>query len=663
MEKHLEYDVFISYRRATGVNDARLLQQALQTRGYNVFFDYNSLRDGKFDDRILRAIEEAKVFVLVLTEGALDKCSEDGDWVRNEIEHAIKCGKKIVPVKPSDQPFEFPEALPQSIIGVKTEQISELNKAALFEVSVDEIVRDRFSFDLKTIKTRRRFWLLPGILLAFVVCFGGISAWVWADKLFPYPVTARQKGLVDTLVGHTALLCTAYNEFLSAEKGLLDAAETAASTGKMGTFHEKSLEFSRNVKRSKTQVERASKAMSDFIVQFRDMPIDYAGIPVFLESTHAELEYADETVPALEHVCSTNYPWRLTDRLSVVKSYRDAAAIRSELFACSVMGIFCNISDSALTDFRKMCEVWTSLDGLSGTWMRDEKEIESRGNSLCNRLEKVLMERAAVVGKKNSELAYDAEAFRKHMLDAGVPDDDVQKMLGVNAILSNIMTELSASGELPEQLVGQYRKQLMATGATEGQADAQIAKLRKMAEMKKKLSEVQGRLVEAQDRLREKFAPKNEDDTGMLWGKVLRFMKANMPSDAQKCIELLRRRNAPEFPPAALDVAEAFFKSDAMKQTGGGLLVCSYDPPTASHAIFRIGDIITTMDGRPCRCFEDYRTKAGSVYTIYRRAADGGFEKITATMPDGQPRVSLANLSEQEDQPEQQDQQEKGSGQ
>ena len=34
----MAYDVFISYRRETGVDDARLLQQALKARGYEVFF-------------------------------------------------------------------------------------------------------------------------------------------------------------------------------------------------------------------------------------------------------------------------------------------------------------------------------------------------------------------------------------------------------------------------------------------------------------------------------------------------------------------------------------------------------------------------------------------------------------------------------------------------
>ena len=62
------YDVFISYRRKTGVDDARLLQQALKARGYEVFFDYDSLRVGKFNEKIFEAVDEAPVFIFMLTE-------------------------------------------------------------------------------------------------------------------------------------------------------------------------------------------------------------------------------------------------------------------------------------------------------------------------------------------------------------------------------------------------------------------------------------------------------------------------------------------------------------------------------------------------------------------------------------------------------------------
>ena len=149
MGKAMAYDVFISYRRETGANDARLLQQALKARGYGVFFDYDSLRDGKFDESIFTAIDEAPVFVLMLTERALDRCTNAGDWVRLEIERAIAQGTKIISVAPSDQQWGLPGNLPESLRSVMMEQASELNKASLFEESVDKMIEERFPGPLK----------------------------------------------------------------------------------------------------------------------------------------------------------------------------------------------------------------------------------------------------------------------------------------------------------------------------------------------------------------------------------------------------------------------------------------------------------------------------------------------------------------------------------
>ena len=145
----MAYDVFISYRRATGVDDARLLQQALKARGYEVFFDYDSLRVGRFNDKIFDAIDEAPVFVLMLTQGALDECVNQEDWVRAEIERAIDKRKQIIPVAPSDQKLSYPGWLPPKLQGLPYEQVSELNKTSLFEESVDKIIRNCFPPELR----------------------------------------------------------------------------------------------------------------------------------------------------------------------------------------------------------------------------------------------------------------------------------------------------------------------------------------------------------------------------------------------------------------------------------------------------------------------------------------------------------------------------------
>lgn len=145
-EERFQPDVFISYRRETGRDTARTLQQALKARGYSVFFDYDSLRDGIFNQAIYKAIENCRVFVAFLSKGSLDRCSATDDWVRTELEHALQKGKKIVPIAATEtlSGWHWPSGLPQSLAPLKAIQISELHTGGLFEESLDKLLRERF---------------------------------------------------------------------------------------------------------------------------------------------------------------------------------------------------------------------------------------------------------------------------------------------------------------------------------------------------------------------------------------------------------------------------------------------------------------------------------------------------------------------------------------
>ncbi len=106
-------DVFISYRRNGGFEMARLLYEHLKSFGLNPFFDLEELRSGQFNEKIYMAIEESANFLLVLPPNSLDRCKDERDWLRLEIEHAIKKGKNIIPLMMSG--FEWPKELPQSM--------------------------------------------------------------------------------------------------------------------------------------------------------------------------------------------------------------------------------------------------------------------------------------------------------------------------------------------------------------------------------------------------------------------------------------------------------------------------------------------------------------------------------------------------------------------
>ena len=102
------------YNRRDGGEMAALhLAQELKQRKYDVFFDRGDPYASRFDETLWDNIRSCKDFILVLTPHALDRCENEVDWVRFEIEEALRNGKNIVPVVMSG--FEFPENLPESI--------------------------------------------------------------------------------------------------------------------------------------------------------------------------------------------------------------------------------------------------------------------------------------------------------------------------------------------------------------------------------------------------------------------------------------------------------------------------------------------------------------------------------------------------------------------
>lgn len=106
-------DIFISYRRDGGESLAHLVHDRLQTCDYDVFLDVESLRSGKFNEALYREIELCTDFVLILSPGALERCINEGDWLRLEIECAKTHRKNIIPVIMRN--FKFPAVVPESL--------------------------------------------------------------------------------------------------------------------------------------------------------------------------------------------------------------------------------------------------------------------------------------------------------------------------------------------------------------------------------------------------------------------------------------------------------------------------------------------------------------------------------------------------------------------
>lgn len=131
--------VFISYRREGGEGFAQMFKEKLSKKRYRVFYDIESIGVGIFDRKILEEIEKADVFLLILSKDALNRCVNADDWVRQEISHALKLGKPIIPL--FFRGFDFPRDLPTEIEKVRFYNGIDIRDMTFFEPKFKQLCK------------------------------------------------------------------------------------------------------------------------------------------------------------------------------------------------------------------------------------------------------------------------------------------------------------------------------------------------------------------------------------------------------------------------------------------------------------------------------------------------------------------------------------------
>lgn len=94
------YDVFISYRRTSGSEEAELIQSVLTKRGYKasrIFMDTHTLGAGHYKDAFIKAIDESLNVIVVVTKDCFKGLTDDSNWAI-EIREAMTKGKNIIPI-------------------------------------------------------------------------------------------------------------------------------------------------------------------------------------------------------------------------------------------------------------------------------------------------------------------------------------------------------------------------------------------------------------------------------------------------------------------------------------------------------------------------------------------------------------------------------------
>ena len=150
------YDIFLSYRRSDGKLLARLLKESLEKRGYRVFLDMDELLDSVFDEHIIQAIQSAPIFLLLMTQQCFSRCHNPNDWVRMEIEYAVRTGKNIIPINPDNLFTRFPKSMPSHLREVLAmHQYSAIDTGQLYQISIDKLINDRLYSVTRTERRKR----------------------------------------------------------------------------------------------------------------------------------------------------------------------------------------------------------------------------------------------------------------------------------------------------------------------------------------------------------------------------------------------------------------------------------------------------------------------------------------------------------------------------
>lgn len=427
----MRYDVFISYRRDGGEYMGKILRDRLYELGYRVFFDVESLRSGDFNTKLYSVIDECEDFVIILSPNALDRCSNEDDWVRREIEYAMEKGKNIIPVMLRD--FSFPEILPTSINDIRYKNGIEAN-SQLFDAFIDKLQQFLKSKPpiwqrmLQNVVFKRTLPLLLSLSVLIVVVVG-VSLFMqrWNSK---YPRTNNQKNLTSESVYYIVQHLTKLNIMAGAVDEALQASQQYVSA-KSKDFATLKKQFDIDVN-TLEQTEVSSCALSGSL----DSRLQKSPFPVSdFSYMHNETgEFKQEWIDNLEFVewaMSSKSIYTETEKLFILDNYRVQLEQELRLYAYGVNEmLLCVTEESVLDDFFSQCLPYADYIPLkAATWSGDKSVIESGETEALNKIEKAVSDYSAFMGKSEGKYAAMREVLIQNYIDGGLTRKQAEELV------------------------------------------------------------------------------------------------------------------------------------------------------------------------------------------------------------------------------------------
>ena len=585
----MSYDVFISYRRVGGEHSARMIRDSLTEMGYDVFFDVESLRSGNFNTKLYSVIDECTDFVLILSPDALDRCSDEKDWVRREVEYAISKNKNIVPILLRG--FSFDCELPDSL-----KILPQLNGIEASTEFFDAFIEKLQKF-LKTkpspIKSVAHSSLLKKTLpvlisLALIACvIFGIN--LISDRLSGiYPRTKTEKSLTDEVVYYVGTNLTQLEIMADSASDAIDAAKLhlSYSDSADSATLKNTLDVCRQLI-SGTDLT-GGKPSEGFVNRLSSSPYKTDDL---IAMHDAALSFRDEwlqNIDFIEYIAGDSCYFPKQTKAEIIGYYKEYLDESLNMYACITNMIFtCVTNEDALDELHSKILPELSFVPLnSQNWIYDYSILENSETEHFNKLEKIVGDIRNLTGNLNEQIhnSPDVHPTEKPTETATVPQADFS--------------------ELTEKLM----------------------------------------------KLRKDLLPDEDDNYDTLWFKMMALSEYGFYDDARVCADMCRELDEDPSADIYMDSLDAFI--DLIEKEGlmYGCLVTGYYEPDGINELLEIGDILTAIDGKEFRSIEEHNEIKSALesenykLTVLRPDSNGKLKRIVLDCQKSMPRVYMCDL-------------------
>jgi len=619
----VKYDVFISYRRDGGAATARILRDRLADMGYRVFFDVESLRSGYFNEALYSVIDQCKDVIVVLSPNALDRCVNEDDWVRKEVEHALAKKKNVIPVMLRG--FDFPKVLPESVNSLRfcNGLVASEDFFDAFIEKLTEFLQAKPAMLRGLAQSRAVKRFLPALLAAVLVLAAllGIRGWVGQGT---YPRTAQQKNLTQEMIYYVSRNLSRYDVMAGTYKQALEAAHRYLSVGMTDATAMKN-QFA-ITRQQLTEADVAGGAPGgDFTDKLADSPFDAAEVQAIYDNLGTFQTDCLHNLDYLEQMLAPDYyPTDAARKLEILEQYEKMLEEELKIFGCAANQMLLPITeDTALEEFwHETLPYLTNIPLRAANWNRDDAALQSAIEESLQNIEKCINTCAMIVGDSSVELEQMEEDVLQELVDLGYTRETAEKIWAYKT-------------EDPEDRRARVIREHMDMGYTRDEAEG--------------LAENQLQMLEIQAQMRIANGALTTDDVNTLWEKMTFLLSVDLYEEALECAVFYQQQmpNSDNYLPGI----QLFISLMQQTELDYGIMVMEYYEPDGINEVLQIGDIIYGFDGKACYSYEAYMTMKDALtnpsYTVDVLRIDGAtgeWEMLQLTLTTDMPRVYLNDL-------------------